>query len=377
MTKDIRDLNYYKLKAKELSKKKFEELCLKGKVQSEDYGTQLTVVAALLQHYARIRLEASAKQINVVPPPDVSKYLFNELNFVLWSMPQENPIPSQLYKKMLQLKSLRENHKSIPEEFELTEQETLVLQKALIWQRGNANFGIKIVGNIESGIPFGQDRLVLIWIITQCLKAGVPSVIGFKIKEFLDYFGIDTKGRVYDEVGERFERLKQASVTVWWVGESKRFELKCNYLDSVLIIRPKKGKDKSQDEVSMVTLNLSLWAHLAKENYVWLNPDVVRELKDTPGALDLYQWACAYHFKAKIKTIPLIELSLQMGMKDSQPYFKKKQSLQRWATKINKTVNKANLKGPGTNFTLEIQNGQLKKGKDLLIVRQSKDQIRS
>lgn len=372
---EIMDLEYYKLRAKELPRRRFEQLCLKGRVQNQDHGTQLTVVAALLQHQARMKLEAAAKKITFLPPPDVSKYLFNALNFVLWSMPQENPIPAKIFKKMMKAKQLAAMHLPIPKKYELTDKESRILKEALIWKRGNEDFGIKIVGNVESGIPFGKDRLALIWVITQALQVGEPTIIGFTIKEFLDFFHFDKHGRAYDEAQERFDRLKEANVTVWWTSNDKRFELKCNYLDTALIIRPKKRPARNSDDVNAVTLNLSLWAHLAKENYVWLNLNVVRELKDSPGALDLYQWACAYAFKAKAKTIPLVDLYMQLGMKEDQLPKHKKLSIKRWIDKINNAVNKPGSKGPGTNFTIELQESSRKDRTDLLIIQKSSEYL--
>jgi hypothetical protein len=367
---DLRDINYYKVQAKGLSRKRFEQLCLKGKVEFDDYGTQLTVVAALLQHQARLKLEAATKNINFVPPPDVKEYLFNDLNFVLWSMPQENPIPTKIYKKLMQIKELNSVCAPVPDSLRITDEEAGILQNRLVWKRGNEKFGVEIIGSIRSGIPFGQDRLVLIWIITQALRTGEPTVLGFKVKEFLDYFGLDTNGDAYDEVHNRFNRLKEANIRVWWTAENKRFELQCNYLDNVIIVRPKKSTGDDQD-INLISLSLSLWAHLAKENYVWLNPDVVRELKSSPGALDLYQWACVYIFKKKLKVIPLTELFHQLGMKEEQLFKHKKLSIKRWINLINKTVNKGSIVGPGIQFKLELKEGLRGKRSDLVTVQPS------
>jgi hypothetical protein len=196
-------------------------------------------------------------------------------------------------------------------------------------ERGDEKFGVKMTGSVESGLPFGQDRLLLIWAFTEAIKAGEPKIIGFLVRDFLDYFKIHPTGEAYDEVEERCERLKETNIKVWWTTPRGKFQLKCNYLDSVLIFRPKKGKPKGddlagKDKQNTITLHLGLRAHLTKDNYVWLHPDIIRELKDSPGALDLYQWACAYAFKHKIKSILLKELFSHLGMKEGQLYKHKK-----------------------------------------------------
>lgn len=365
--RDTRDINYYKIKAKELTKQRFDEIIISAKLHKAEPSTQLTYVASFLQHEARRKIESKAKNLIFTPPTQARDYLFNDLNFALWSMPQENPIPLDIYEKMLRLKRLHYDGLPITSADELTGEEKAKLVDSVIWKRGNDKFGVEITGSLRSGIPFGQDRLMLIWAISQALKAGEPNVIGFVIKEFLDYFKINTGGRAYDEVQERCDRLQEAKIRVWWTAGEKKYELKCNYFDSALIIRPKK-KSSDNDAINVITLHLSLWAHLAKENYIWLHPDVIRELKDSPGSLDLYQWSCVYAFKDKIKSIPITELFMQLGMKEDQPFKNKKTSLKRWIAQVNKAVSKENLQGAGTHFTLVLEEGKTNYQPDVLIL---------
>lgn len=375
---DVKDLDFYKIRAKELPKRKFDELTTKAQVKNADYWVQLLNVATLLQQEDKAKMEAQAEKITFIPPKDVNQYLFNDLNFVLWAMPQENPIPQPIYNKMMRLKELQ--NLSIAKEDKLTPDESKQLLESITWKRGDEKFGIEMVGSIKSGLPFGQDRLLLIWAITEAIKKGDPKVIGFHVKAFLDYFGIDTNGRAYDEVEERCERLKGTNIKVWWTTPKGKFQLECNYLDSVLIFRPKKGKPKGddlddKDRQNTITLHLGLWAHLTKDNYVWLHPDVIRELKDSPGALDLYQWACTYAFKNKIKTIPLRELFIHLGMKENQLYKYKKDSMKKWIEKVNKVVSPKKISGAGTHFILELQEDKSRKGNDILILYPPLDQL--
>jgi len=374
--RDTRDINYYKIKAKELTKKRFDEIIISAKLHKAEPSTQLTYVASFLQHEARTKIELKAKNVNFTPPTQANDYLFNDLNFALWSMPQENPIPLDIYKKMLRLKSLHYDGLPVTPTEELTTEEKAKLVDSLSWKRGNDKFGVEIIGSLRSGIPFGRDRLILIWVISQALKAGEPSVIGFYVKEFLDYFKINAGGRAYDDVQERCDRLQEANIRVWWTVNDKKYELKCSYFDSALIIRPKK-RSSNNDAINVITLHLSLWAHLAKENYVWLHPDVIRELKDSPGALDLYQWSCVYAFKGKIKSIPITELFMQLGMKEDQPFKNKKTSLKRWIAQVNKAVSREKLQGAGTHFTLALQEGRINYQPDFLTLQPTSQKLLS
>lgn len=369
---DVKDISYYKGKAKQLTKKRFDELVTKARVRSEDYWVQLLAVASILQQQDRTRLESQAENLTFVPPKDVNQYLFNDLNFILWAMPQDNPIPLPIYEKMMKLKRLHAEGLPITPRDELTGEEKIKLVDSITWKRGDDKFGVEIIGSTRSGIAFGQDRLLLIWAITEAIKAGEPTVIGFIVKDFFDYFGIHAKGRVYEEVEERCQRLQETTIRVWWTTDKGKFELQCNYLDTVAIFRPKKGKHQDKGAMNMITLHLSLWAHLAKENYVWLHPEVIKALKESPGALDLYQWACAYAFKNKVKDIPIPEFFIHSGMKEEQPYKNKRTSLKRCIEKVNEVVNKETISGIGTHFRLILQeNKHLRKPDNLRLQPQS------
>ena len=140
--RDTRDINYYKVKAKELTKKRFDEIIINAKLHKAEPSTQLTYVASFLQHEARVKIESKAKNISFTPPTQASDYLFNDLNFALWSMPQENPIPLDIYNKMIRLKSLQYDGLPITPDDELTGEEKAKLVDSIIWKRGNDKFGV-------------------------------------------------------------------------------------------------------------------------------------------------------------------------------------------------------------------------------------------
>jgi hypothetical protein len=362
--KEIKDLDYYKAKVKRLSPTQYKELIKKAKLEEHTENVQITMGAAFWRHQDQMRILDEQDKINsltIKAPYNANEFLFNDLCFVLWAIPQENPIPTKLYDKMMNLKRRNRDKLLIHPTDELTTEEKALWLDSIVWKRGNDDFGIKIVGSPVSGIPFGQDRLLLIWVITQALKAKEPKVIGFQMKEFLDYFEIDTSGKSYDRLAERFDRLKESTVKIWWTKENKKFELSCNYLDMVAISRPKKRNGTYSEDLNLVTLHINLWLHLVKENFVFLNPQIVKQLKEHPGALDLYQWSCAYSFRQQIKTIPLEEIVQQLGMKAEQPLKYKKRAIKRWIDMINELITKQGLTGQEAPFTLSLEEANQKR----------------
>jgi hypothetical protein len=140
---DVKDLEFYKIKAKELSKKKFDELTRKAQVKNADYWVQLLNVATLLQQEYKARMEAQAQNLAFIPPKNVSQYLFNDLNFVLWAMPQENPAPSNIYKKMMKLKQLQRDGLLVTPIDELTIEEKARLVDSITWNEEMKNLVLK------------------------------------------------------------------------------------------------------------------------------------------------------------------------------------------------------------------------------------------
>jgi Replication initiator protein A len=356
--RELKDLDYYKAKVRQLSPKRYQNLIKKAGLQEHPENIQITMGAAFWRHQDQMQLLNEidkTKILTINSLYNTNEFLFNDLCFVLWAMPQENPIPTNVYNKMMTLKKLNKDNLPILPSNEMTNDEKALWLDNLVWKRGNEDFGIEIIGSPISGIPFGQDRLLLIWVITQALKANQPQVIGFHMREFLNYFEIDTSGKSYDRLEERFDRLKESTVKVWWTKENKKFELKCNYLDTVAILRPKKRNSSSSEEMNVVTLSTSLWLHLAKQNFVFLNPKIVKQLKEHPGALDLYQWSCAYSLRQKSKTIPMEELARQLGMKTEQLTKHKKRSIKRWINLVNELVKKDTVSGNQLPFTLRLE----------------------
>lgn len=66
---------------------------------------------------------------------------------------------------------------------------------------------------------------------------------------------------------------------------------------------------------------------------------------------------------------------MQLGMKEDQLPKHKKLSIKRWIDKINNAVNKPGSKGPGTNFTIELQESSRKDRTDLLIIQKSSEYL--
>lgn len=348
----------------------FETIIRQHGVQNESREVQIKVVAAHLKRLHDedyLRKEVALLKIDSEPLLEgVEELAFNSLAFVLWAMPQENPIPKVIFEKMRRLRRKKEKYQPVLEADELTAEETKVLAEAMKWERGDGRFGIRIKGDIEHGIVFGQDRLALIWAITRAIQNRHPGTEGFTVMDYIDYYGLDDNGRIYDETVERFQRLTSNRIEVWWSNsKNHRMELMTTYLSDALIARPRKDKRKYEDEPipkNQAALSRTLWSEIVHKRIVQLDANVVRQLKDSPGALDLYQFIAAKIFRITERMkIPLDELAEQLGMRPRQQKSHVRQTIKRWVAQI----------AGATGWALELKT----EPKDILVIYPSRKKL--
>src|SRR5215469_13304291 len=82
----------------------------------------------------------------------------------------------------------------------------------LTYLRHNGKFSLEITGHPRFGLPYGQDRLIPIWIATLALQQ--KSRVGrFEAAaQILDFFHLGKDGRHYRRIVEGFQRLFAATI---------------------------------------------------------------------------------------------------------------------------------------------------------------------
>ncbi len=82
----------------------------------------------------------------------------------------------------------------------------------LIHERRNGAFVLQVTGHPEYGLPWGQDRLVPIYLATLAVRQGSPQ-IGFEsAAEMLDAFGLQQGGSQYRRLIDAFKRVFGATI---------------------------------------------------------------------------------------------------------------------------------------------------------------------
>jgi plasmid replication initiation protein len=82
----------------------------------------------------------------------------------------------------------------------------------LLYERRNGRFVLQITGHPEFGVPFGQDRLVPIFLATLAVQQKSQVVRFRTAAEMLESFGMHTGGKEYRRLVAAFERVFGATI---------------------------------------------------------------------------------------------------------------------------------------------------------------------
>ena len=85
-------------------------------------------------------------------------------------------------------------------------------ESQLLYTRRNGKFFLQIAGHPQFGLPFGQDRLIPIWVATLALRQRSRSVRFGTAAEMLDFFRLFKDGKRYHRVMEGFQWIFAATI---------------------------------------------------------------------------------------------------------------------------------------------------------------------
>lgn len=192
----------------------------------------------------------------------------------------------------------------------------------LMYERRNGKFTLQLVGHPEFGLPFGQDRLIPIFLATLAIRQRNP-VLRFKSgAEMLEMFGMQRGGKEYRRLVSGIERI---------FGTTVCFRTEQSSGDAKLISRARfhfvrethiwfdrnspNGPSLSHRE-NIIALSREFFEEVTAHP-IPSDLEVIRLLAASPGALDFYLWLAYRTFTAKgSQTIPLFGphgLQAQLG----------------------------------------------------------------
>src|SRR5215471_21342570 len=82
----------------------------------------------------------------------------------------------------------------------------------LVHRRRNGHFFLHIVGHPDFGLPFGQDRLIPIWVATLALRQKSRTVHFERAAQILEFFRFPKDGRYYRRMFQGFQRIFASTI---------------------------------------------------------------------------------------------------------------------------------------------------------------------
>lgn len=193
--------------------------------------------------------------------------------------------------------------------------------------RQNGRFRLRVIGHPDYGLPFGQDRLLLIWIASMATWQKSREIRFRSAAAILDTFGLPKDGRYYRRLIAGFERIFYS--TFYFASDQQDAECVIITRTSFRFVKDLRlWYSKVNDFVNepdphrtenIIVLSEEFWREI-KEHPIPVDLAVVRTLADSPGNLDLYIWLVWRCWTAKAPAvIPLFGsegLVRQLGISD-------------------------------------------------------------
>ncbi|HSU33575.1 MAG TPA: replication protein RepA [Bryobacteraceae bacterium] len=178
----------------------------------------------------------------------------------------------------------------------------------LLYERRNGDFVLQITGHPNYGLPFGQDRIVPIYLATLAVRQQSQTIRFRTASEMLETFGMHKGGKEYRRLVAAFERIFGA--TIFFGTDTLRGTAKVVQRSRFSFFREAQiwySRDPEQYPVSDQFENVIV---LSDEFYreIVAHPipadlEAVKVLAGAPAVLDLFMWLSYRCFVAKCKEI--------------------------------------------------------------------------
>lgn len=225
-------------------------------------------------------------------------------------------------------------------------------QDDLVWERQNGDIFLKVKGDPEYGLPYGQDRIVPIFLATQAIRQQSRHIKWDTAGEVLDLFGLSRAGSNYQRLIERFKRIFTSTIHFGTEDEEGLIWNRFHFMDEMELWfdwkdfdtmtlpmeRAQEDEDTEIEDIkNQVVLSEAFWNEL-QEHPIPIDIYAVRALTDSPGALDFYCWLVWRSWQArKPLRIPLegeSGLFAQLGMKQDQATREKRRRIRNWLDRV-------------------------------------------
>lgn len=213
-------------------------------------------------------------------------------------------------------------------------------REQLLYERRNGSFVLQVTGHPDFGLPFGQDRLVPIFLATMAVQQRSPTIRFRSASALLEWFGLSKGGKEYRRLVAAFERIFGA--TIFFETDTERpaarvvHRARFSFLREAHIWYERDGTP-SESVGNVVVLSDEFFAE-ALAHPIPADLEAVRVLAAAPAVLDLFLWLSYRCFVAKgDESVPLFGewgLTSQLGSVEYSRPRRFRAMLEQWLTTI-------------------------------------------
>ena len=209
----------------------------------------------------------------------------------------------------------------------------------LLHERRNGQFLLQVTGHPNYGLPWGQDRLVPIFLATLAVRQQKQTITFRSAAEMLDTFGMQQGGSQYRRLLGAFQRVFGA--TIFFGTDTQRnkaavvHQVRFSFMAEARIWYSRDPAQQSLpgDYQNMIVLSDEFFREI-HSHPIPRDLEAAKALSSSPAALDLFMWLGYRCFTAKgPERVPLFGnfgLVNQLGSSDYVRPRKFRERLDRW-----------------------------------------------
>lgn len=213
----------------------------------------------------------------------------------------------------------------------------------LTYTRRNGKFFLEIAGHPRFGLPFGQDRLIPIWVATLAVRQKSRTVRFASAAQVLDFFHLSKDGRHYRRIIQGFQRIFAATIFFGTddqpagsrITDWARFHL----FDRLRLWFHDTDQTTPEADTGENTITLSdPFYKEIDEHRIPVEREVIAAFAHSPGILDFYLWLAwkSWVITGSSAFVPLCTasgLSCQLGTRE-YPARRFRQLIGQWLRKV-------------------------------------------
>jgi len=213
----------------------------------------------------------------------------------------------------------------------------------LLHERRNGRFVLQVTGHPSYGLPWGQDRLVPIFLATMAIRQQSARITFKSAAEMLDTFGIQQGGSQYRRLVASFQRIFGATIFFGTdIQRDRAAVVHCARFNFMTEARIWYSRDLEQallpgDCQNVIVLSEEFYREISSHP-IPTDLEAAKALSASPAALDLFTWLSYRCFTARGRErVPLFgEFGLvsQLGSADYARPRKFRERLEGWLTLV-------------------------------------------